>query len=73
MEHAHIPLAQDVIRRTLYLFLTLLLIVTSTCKVNATRRPPIHSAPRQVPAGFFDNVQGHDSVRCRPLNGSRFL
>jgi hypothetical protein len=27
---------------------------------NATRRPPIRPAPRQVPAGFFDNVQGRD-------------
>ncbi|KAG1901916.1 uncharacterized protein F5891DRAFT_1172340, partial [Suillus fuscotomentosus] len=25
---------------------------------NATRRPPIRPAPRQVPQGFFDNVQG---------------
>ncbi|KAG2101366.1 WD40-repeat-containing domain protein [Suillus discolor] len=25
---------------------------------NATRRPPIRPAPRQVPPGFFDNVQG---------------
>jgi WD40 repeat protein len=28
---------------------------------NATRRPPIRPAPRQVPAGFFDDVQGSDS------------
>jgi WD40 repeat protein len=28
--------------------------------VNATRRPPIRPASRQVPAGFFDNVQGRD-------------
>ncbi|KAG1871373.1 hypothetical protein DFJ58DRAFT_763586 [Suillus subalutaceus] len=27
---------------------------------NATRRPPIHPVPRQLPAGFFDDVQGRD-------------
>jgi WD40 repeat protein len=27
---------------------------------NAARRPPISPAPHQVPAGFFDNVQGRD-------------
>jgi hypothetical protein len=73
MNHAYVPLAQDVIRRTLYLFLTLMLIVTSTFQANATRRPPIRPAPRQVPAGFFDDVQGSDSVRYRPLNLSCFL
>jgi len=73
MKHTYVLLAQDVIRRMLYLILTLMLIVTSTYKVNATRRPPIRPALRQVPAGFFDDTQGRDPVCCHPLNLSRFL
>jgi hypothetical protein len=73
MKHAYVLLAQDVTRRMLYLLLTLILIVTSTFQANAARRPPIRPAPHQVPAGFFDNVQGRDLVRCCRLNLSPFL
>jgi hypothetical protein len=68
MKHAYVPLTQDVIRRMFYPFLTLMLIVTLTYKINATRRPPIRPAPRQVPAGFFNNVECSDPVRYCPLN-----
>ncbi|KAG1844332.1 hypothetical protein DFJ58DRAFT_802844 [Suillus subalutaceus] len=47
---------------------------------NATRRPPIRPVPRQVPTGFFDNVQDRNppSVHRRrrdfaPSWGSRPL
>ncbi|KAG2365383.1 hypothetical protein BDR07DRAFT_1398914 [Suillus spraguei] len=55
MKHANVnvPLAQVVIRCTLCLLLS---IMTSTFQANATRRPAILPAPRQVPSGLFGNV-----------------
>ncbi|KAG2745891.1 hypothetical protein P692DRAFT_201807489 [Suillus brevipes Sb2] len=55
----YILLAQAVIKCTLRPFLTSKLTLTSTFQANATRRPPIHPIPRQVPQGFFDGVQNH--------------
>ncbi|KAG1785362.1 WD40-repeat-containing domain protein [Suillus plorans] len=42
---------------------------------NATRRPPIRPAPRQVPSGFFDNVQdgGPSSTTRRRVHPDPFL